>query len=170
MVLDAGAGGLTMEGLAARAGVSKALPYLHFRDADGVLIALHQRELDRVTDRVARAISDVVGVDRFAAATRAYVDVVAERGPLLARLRAPGVASARVGAGDRTPTAFLAGLFEECGLTRKQAAAAGPALFGALNGLIESWALGEITRNDVVRTTAAIAGDLVARAARRAPR
>ncbi len=41
-----------MEGIAARGGVSKALPYRHFDNADDVLMALYQREMALLAERV----------------------------------------------------------------------------------------------------------------------
>lgn len=38
MLLERGAAAITMEGLAVQAGVSKALPYIHFDNAEAVLI------------------------------------------------------------------------------------------------------------------------------------
>lgn len=44
IVLDQGVGAVTMEGVALRTGVNKALPYRYFADRDGLLGALFDRE------------------------------------------------------------------------------------------------------------------------------
>jgi AcrR family transcriptional regulator len=165
LLLEHGTMAVTMERLAVRAGVSKALPYRHFRDADDVLVELHRRELHRVTERVAAAVTAAAAVDDAEAAIRAaiaaYLDVIQERGDILAVLRAPGSPAANADAGDRTPLRFVASLLERRGLPPAAATVAGAAVYGALNGLIEAWAFGEVTRADVERTTLSLVHHLV---------
>ncbi|HET6795150.1 MAG TPA: helix-turn-helix domain-containing protein, partial [Acidimicrobiales bacterium] len=52
IVVESGADSLTMEGVAVRAGVSKALPYQHFQDAEDLLTELATREASIIADRI----------------------------------------------------------------------------------------------------------------------
>ncbi|MDQ3107221.1 MAG: TetR/AcrR family transcriptional regulator [Actinomycetota bacterium] len=160
LLLDGGARSLTMEGLAARAGVSKALPYLHFGDAGDVLIALHERELRGMSIRIGEAVGDAApGEPQVAAAIGAYLDVIEERGDVLARLRAPGSPAMRSTGRDRTANEFVAGLLRSTyGLSPRAATVGAAAVFGAINGLVEAWAHGEASRRDVEDLAISVAG------------
>ncbi len=63
VVLHRGLEGLTMEGLAAEAGVNKALPYHYFATRDGVLVALTDREYTRILEAFEAAASKAVGLE-----------------------------------------------------------------------------------------------------------
>ncbi len=100
-LLDAAAGlavtsldSVTMEGLAAQAGVSKALPYKFFANRDEVLVALYDRELGRLEIRITAAMLGVEGfVPRLTATVDAWLDGVASAGVLLGVLYThPGLA------------------------------------------------------------------------------
>ena len=87
LVLEHGASALTVERLASRAGVSRALVYEHAADRGDLLFQLYERERevfeDRARDR-APAAHDVAGLLR--AMHGAYLDAVEERGALFVRL------------------------------------------------------------------------------------
>ena len=98
IVLEKGASAVTMDGVALRTGVNKRLGYRYFPNRQALLRALTDRELDEVARR-ARAcmphnatLEQRVGVD-----IRAWLEVVQERGPLLARLRFGQDAPAEIG-------------------------------------------------------------------------
>lgn len=137
---------LTMEGLAAAAGVSKALPYRHFGNADAVLAALHDRELARLAARVQAALGRGGGPDRrLAAAVGAFFDVVVERGALL------GILGRRWrggdGGADRRGPRFVAALLVDLyGLPPRHAEVVGDVLLGALLGAVQAWACGAAPR------------------------
>jgi len=152
-----GPAAVTMERLAERAAVSKGLGYAYFRDAEGVLLALWDREVDAVYRRVE------AGLDRgdsfeagLAAAFSAYLDVVAERGDLLGRLRA------RFGSQARPPRpiarrvrAFLAfwakRIGEATGADRPTAYALAGMMVSAGDAAATSWRAGALTREEVER-------------------
>jgi AcrR family transcriptional regulator len=91
LVGQRGVGGVTMEGVAARAGASKALPYRHFPNADAVLAALYHRELDVVAERVVAAVEHVKQPEKAVRAAMAtYFQVVDERGAILGALAGAG--------------------------------------------------------------------------------
>src|SRR5438445_42980 len=70
LITQRGIDGMTMEGVAALAGVSKALPYLHFENAEVLIMALREREMDDLSHRVSRAAR---GIDDFEAKIAAAV-------------------------------------------------------------------------------------------------
>lgn len=63
LVTKGGADALTMEGMAASAGVNKALAYRHFSNRDDVLLALWDRETGRFDAKVREALQDVRGLE-----------------------------------------------------------------------------------------------------------
>ena len=65
LLVERGPGAITMEGVAAEAGVSKALPYAHFDNATELLRQLRDRELDHLRDRLLAASAGVEGFERL---------------------------------------------------------------------------------------------------------
>jgi|SRR6516162_9307823 AcrR family transcriptional regulator len=87
IVLDSGFLALSMESVAQRAGVSKGLGYAYFENADALALALYDREVGELYRRVEAAVSAAPDFEaRIRAGLRTYLDVVAERGPLIAVL------------------------------------------------------------------------------------
>ena len=87
IVLDSGFLALSMESVAQRAGVSKGLGYAYFENADALALALYDREVCELYRRVEAAVSAAPDFEaRIRAGLRTYLDVVAERGPLIAVL------------------------------------------------------------------------------------
>jgi AcrR family transcriptional regulator len=88
---ESGFEALTMEGLAERAGVSKGLGYVYFKNADDVAFALFDREVKRICRRVEGALARSSAKpfeERLHQGISAYLDVVVERGILLGPLQA----------------------------------------------------------------------------------
>lgn len=97
-----GLAGFTMEGLAEAAGVSKALPYRHFANADEAVVALYRREIGNLDERVSQAAqTEQEGDRKIVAAVRAYFEFVAERGQLLGVLAGTGSAVPVMAEGKR---------------------------------------------------------------------
>lgn len=104
LVIQHGLLGFTMEGLAAAAGVSKALPYRHFANAEAALVALHDRELGRLAQRILDAVAEAdPGDPMLRAAIAAYFDDVEERGDLLNILAGAGSPLPEIAAGGMRP-------------------------------------------------------------------
>lgn len=61
LVLEGGVGALTMERLAEEAGIAKTVPYSHFGNSTGVLLAVLERHWQRLDDRLGR-IADREGL------------------------------------------------------------------------------------------------------------
>ena len=91
LVATLGPGAVTMERLAERAGVSKALPYRHFASADDALVALYRRETSALGVAVWRALSSAPpDADKVAVLAHAYFDALAPRRAVLVALSSPG--------------------------------------------------------------------------------
>ncbi len=161
VIVERGREGLTMERLAATAGVSKALPYQHFENADDVVEALRRREGAIIGARIAKAveatyagtIEEVVG-----AGVHAYFDVLVERGTLLAVL----AASRRTTDGVTDGRQFLADIFMKVAdLERRQADLAAAIVLGGLPGAVDAWVQRRASRREVERAlTLMIAGGI----------
>ncbi|MGH7780238.1 MAG: TetR/AcrR family transcriptional regulator [Candidatus Binataceae bacterium] len=86
-ILTEGFESLTMESLAERAGVSKGLGYAYFDNAEEVALALFDQEIASMYRQVGDAMdAEAPFDDRVRAAVSTYLDVVVERGALIAIL------------------------------------------------------------------------------------
>lgn len=73
---------LTMERVARRARVSRALVYIYFRDKDDLHLAIVERSLERLRQRLqAAADGERLGIDKVNAMGRAYMDFAREAPP-----------------------------------------------------------------------------------------
>lgn len=91
IVADEGVEALTMEGLAARAGINKALPYRFFGNRDEVLVALWDRETSAFDAEIALAIAGAASLeDKLQAILGVWLDLLEAGGGALGRLDAPG--------------------------------------------------------------------------------
>lgn len=163
MVVERGVAALTMEGLAERAGVSKALPYQHFDNANAVLVALYGREIGLLGRRVYEAVNGVAEPEeRVFRAIHAYFDVVAERGRVLGAFTGTGSnVAAEADGGARTGVAFVAELLvKPFGFSGSQRRALASMFLGTLGGATDSWAHGDMGRERAIRllTTVIVGG------------
>ncbi|MDJ0788998.1 MAG: TetR/AcrR family transcriptional regulator [Myxococcota bacterium] len=141
IVAERGVEALTMEGLAAEAGINKALPYRFFANRDAVLLALWDHETAAFDARVEQ---ELVGKESLEAKLHAilgvWLDRVDEGGGILGRLEAPGVGPPELERRRRERTAgileYFAGLFrEEYRITRQEAVTAAAVLGSGAPGL-----------------------------------
>lgn len=152
VVADEGPDGLTMEGVAQRAGVSKALPYQHFSDAEDVLLALAVREAAVIAERTSAVMSPGLTLEEgLGASLRAYFDVVEERGTLLGAIFQYRFKAARQQEVQEV-WAQLAGFFaqrftEEHGLPKRLSLAAAYTFLTAVVGAQQVWLGGLVTRD-----------------------
>lgn len=156
LVVTSGIGALTMERLAQWAEVSKALPYQHFRDADDVLVALHDREVTLLATRVADALATATGdVDSIEVLVSAYFQAVEDRGDILALVATAGSPVARLAARDpQEAQGFTADLLERhLGVPRRQAALVTGLVVGAMTGAIQTVADDLAPRAEVEQAT-----------------
>jgi AcrR family transcriptional regulator len=161
LLVERGPGGVTMEGVAARAGVTKALPYRHFANAEAVLVALVERFHAELATRIVTAIDDAGPgpEERMAAAVGAYFDVVDAHGHVIAQLGPnPDIRSAAAERQDAD--GFVVWLFtERFGVPKAEAKAVGDVVLATLNGAVVSWARRRGTRRrlQALATAAALA-------------
>jgi AcrR family transcriptional regulator len=88
IITGQGADSVTMEGVAARAGVSKALGYRYFTNRDDLLMALFDREMAILDHRISTAVAEAAGFEEgLRAIVGAWVDLIIERGRLLGSLQ-----------------------------------------------------------------------------------
>ncbi len=164
IVVGRGVGALTMEGLAERAGVSKALPYQHFENSSAVLIALYGREIGLLGRRVYEAVDGIADAEkRVVAAIHAYFDVVAERGRVLGAFTGSGSSvAAEADQGARTGVEFVTALLiKPFGFSGRRARMLASMLLGTLAGATDSWAHSDGGRARIEQTvTAVIIGGL----------
>lgn len=164
LVAERGVGAVTMEGLASKAGVSKALPYKHFDNAEAVLVELHRREMANMGAAVLTAVEGATTpADKVSAAVRSYFDVVVQRGAVLAALSGAGSEIPQLsGVGERVGTTFLSGLFiREFGCPPAKARVAAALLLGALLGAVEALAYGEASRRRLEEASVSLARHLL---------
>jgi AcrR family transcriptional regulator len=157
IVVEKGADAVTMEGVAARAGVSKALAYTFFANRDDLLAALHDREAAVLDERIAEALALGGTLEqRSRAVMHAWFDVVSERGPLITAAfggnRTVPVLEARDRSRGNVAVTWLANLIasEHPNMPPKtRMIAAGIVLSGAA-GAMELWARHDVSRNDAI--------------------
>jgi AcrR family transcriptional regulator len=162
LLVERGDGAVTMERVAEWAGVSKALPYSHFDNSDDVLVALYQRVVGELGERVVTALetSDPED-DRVALLVATYFDTVADLGPILGAVTAPGSRTSELGDGDRKvgPRFVARILTTYFDMPREHARGAGPILLGALTGAVLGWRDRAASRAELeALATAAIRG------------
>jgi AcrR family transcriptional regulator len=88
IITEQGADSVTMEGVAARAGVSKALGYRYFTNRDDLLMALFDREMAILDQRISDAVATAgTFEDGLRGIVEAWVDLIVERGRLLGSLQ-----------------------------------------------------------------------------------
>jgi AcrR family transcriptional regulator len=136
LVTTSGIGSVTIERLAEQAGVSKALPYRHFADADAVLVALYRRETTALGAGVVRALSAApAGADLVRVGVHAYVDGLLPRREVLAALTSPGRAIPALADPDHTATRFAASILRQFhGLDQARSRAVAGMVEGAMAG------------------------------------
>jgi len=167
LIVDGGFEAVTMEGVAARAGVSKGLGYAYFNNRDELLAALFDRELgglDRaVTDAVRAAVrAHATFAEQLRASLDASLDIVAARGTLIGAL----LAGSRGGSPlehrrlerQRGVEAFYVEMVTaEFGVDERTAIAAVGILLGGFNGAIDLWARQRASRRRLTETYVALA-------------
>jgi len=174
LAVERGLGGFTMEGLAARAGVSKALPYRHFSNAEDALVALYRRELGSLAQRIVEATHGLHGDDVLRAAVATYFEALEGRGAVLGVLAGSGSPMPDIAEGGqrRTPQ-FLAKLVHQAyGVKGRTAMVLASIIAGAVTAGSDSVGRGDASRSTVERltTTAVIAAaHAVVESQRRSP-
>ncbi len=157
LVAEGGFEAVTMESVAARAGVSKGLGYAYFDNRGELLAALFERETGEM-DRPATTAAD--REETFEGKVRATVgvvfDVVSQKGPLLARLlraEAEGPVDERRRKRQRVIEQRWARLIaEEFGVDEATSRAAAAVMLSSIPRVIELWATGKGSREELTET------------------
>jgi AcrR family transcriptional regulator len=165
LIVDHGAGAMSMERLAAEAGVSKALPYKHFDNSEAVLAELYRRETAALGRSVWRALTDAEpGDDLIRLSIRVYFDEVSQRGPVLAALSGPGSTVASVADPGQAGVTFEVEVFSTFhGLPRERAKGVAGMIQGAVVGATGTWLAGHGTRDELEDDLVAMIRSLVRR-------
>ena len=149
LVVTRGVEAVTMEGVAAAAGVSKGLGYAYFDNRADLIRAVLGRELADLRERTVAAIAaGATLADRIRGAVHVWFDVVEERGGLLGRLLnatqlQPSVEENRRAA-TRSNEEFWARMAErDLGIPHDRAVAASAILLAGLAGVLDRWRDGD---------------------------
>lgn len=154
ILLEQGTAGVTMERLAEFAGVSKALPYSHFENADAVLLAVYGRVVGDLGSRLVDALEGAPTEprrDRTTLLVDTYLDTVAEIGPVLGVVTAPGSRTAELADGDqRLGVRFLTDLLvDQFAVAPARASLAAPIMLATATGSVAAWQAGDGTRAEI---------------------
>src|SRR5215470_16516396 len=88
LMLEHGFEAVTMEAIKERAGISRGLAYIYFKDVEELVFALYEREMTELERRLAAMhVTSSSFDERVRAATEIYFDFVVDRGGLLATLQ-----------------------------------------------------------------------------------
>lgn len=141
LLIEQGAAAVTMERLAERADVSKALPYKHFENAEAVLVALYQRASVRLGRRVWQALEGATpGDDLVVVYVSGFLDGIDETGATLSALAGPGSSIPAIADPDRVGPRFTASVLERFfGLDHATSRGLGGMIQGAMTGAAGTW-------------------------------
>jgi len=145
LIVDKGIDSVTMESVAAAAGVSKGLGYAYFTDRGDVLMAVLTREMRSMERRIGRAVANADTFEaKLRAGTKAWFDTVSERGTLFSTLLSTsqirGKRAKERKANLNRWESFYADLAErELGIPRRQAEIASAVLIAGLSGVVRRW-------------------------------
>ena len=152
LVIEKGVESVTMEAVAAAAGVSKGLGYAYFSNRNELLLALLNRELGelqrRSTEEI-RAASDFEG--RIRAGLKVWFDVMSEKGALIGTLlqsqAIQGPLADRRKSYNQEMQDFYGRIAEkEFGIPRRKSVAAAAILLAGMSGIIDRWRNGDSRR------------------------
>lgn len=145
IVREHGVDAVTMESVAAAAGVSKGLGYAYFTNRGDLLLAVLERELSDFQRRINDAIRSADTYEgKVRGAIRTWFDVLVERGGLLGTLLQAGpvqnTLQGRRNASYRQFEEFWGSMAEaELGVPKERAVAAAAVLIAGMQGLLERW-------------------------------
>lgn len=165
LLVEQGENAVTMERVAEWAGVSKALPYSHFDNSDDVLVALYAESVGELGRRIVEAIeSSDPASDRVPLLIATYLDTVADLGPILGAVTAPGSRTSELADGDhKNGPRFLARLLtDRFGVPRARARGAAPILLASLTGAVLAWRDGAASRAELEAMVISVMRALIA--------
>lgn len=155
LILDKGIEAVTMEGVAAAAGVSKGLGYAYFDNSSALLRALLEREVGKLNKRISSAFLEAHDFEnRLRATIHAWFDHVEENGVLLGRLveaaRNDGPHVEARNAYNRFNEQWWADLAErELGVPNGRGQIATAIILTGLQGVVQRWTQCGDTREEL---------------------
>jgi AcrR family transcriptional regulator len=155
LILDKGIEAVTMEGVAAAAGVSKGLGYAYFDNSSTLLRALLERETGKLNERIVAAFSQRQDFEgRLRAVIGAWFDHVEEHGVLMGRLleatRNDGPHVEARNAYNRFNEQWWADLAErELGVPNGKGQIATAIILSGLQGVVQRWTQCGDTRDEL---------------------
>jgi AcrR family transcriptional regulator len=138
---------VSMEAVAERAGVSRALVYKHFANRSELLAAVYRREATHLHRRLAGEVAASESLEgMFRALIHGALHAAGERGHLFAALRSAGGWNRELRHEQRardvdTVHAFAARAVRELGIDRRDATAATAALLATIEAMLTQWRL-----------------------------
>jgi AcrR family transcriptional regulator len=156
MLVDRGVEAVTMEGVAARAGVSKALGYRYFENATELLLALADREMQFVSEQVLAGLRGTTTFEEsLRASLTAWFDVLAERGTTIVVLLQTPTLAGPLGERRRALRDAVADFYglraaAAFDLSPNVARVATAILLAGLEGVIESWIDERVPRRELI--------------------
>jgi AcrR family transcriptional regulator len=136
---------VSMEAVAERAGVSRALVYKHFANRDELLAAAYRREASTLHQDLALEVASAGRVEEmYRALLEGSMRATVERGQILAALRAAGGWNRDIRREQRsrdrqTVRAFAAVAARQYGLERRRSTSVTAVLLGALDAVLAQW-------------------------------
>lgn len=159
LITEKGVDAVTMESVAAAAGVSKGLGYAYFTNRNDLLLAVLEGELDAFNAAVASAVraADESFEGRVRAAVHAWFDALVDRGALLSTLlQASQVRQPlreRRNATYRRIEEYWGRLAAtEFDVPEHKAIAAAAILIAGMQGLLDRWVLARDNRDELEDT------------------
>jgi AcrR family transcriptional regulator len=155
LILDKGIEAVTMEGVAAAAGVSKGLGYAYFANSSTLLRALLEREVTNLNARITEAMAGADDLeDRLRATVHAWFDHIEAHGVLMGRLleatRNDGPHVEARNAYNRLNEKWWADLAErELGIPNHLGQIATAILLAGLQGVVRRWSECNDSREDL---------------------
>jgi AcrR family transcriptional regulator len=173
LVVEEGIDAVTMEGIATRAGVSKGLGYAYFRNRDELVLALYDREVRALDERVAKAIAGAHSLEGKVSATLTeWFAHLYERGEIVGTLTraqpSHGPVNDRRHERQRALEKFWTGLVlaEYPSIPKNIARAMAAATIAGAGGMLETWIRRKASRTELIPAyTAFVMGGLRAMAA-----
>ena len=155
LIVEQGIEAVTMEGVAARAGVSKGLGYAYFENKEELLVALFHREMRELDRRIAAAVASSGDFEqRIRAMIVVLFDVTTERGVLMGTLQQAKLGDGPLEEQRRQRQLVVEQFFadmvvEHFGLSPRQAVTASAILLGGVAGALSLWLTRRASRRDI---------------------
>lgn len=155
LLVEEGSDGLTMEAVARRAGVNRALTYYYFSSKDNLLVELFEDRAGRFDDRVNAAVEAAPDLEaKLLGILRVWMDDLDEHGAVLSALHQASTDSGALEARRKERLLANGGriadlLTSELDLTDGDAVVAATALMSAAQGLVLLWQTGAVNADEV---------------------